>query len=957
MDARLKVLLGIAAFAGLAIALGTAPPVSATGGLARATRSAALRLPPVHLKDVAVANLSGTTTLESGGTVTFDVTLDADPGGTVTVDLDSSDTTEGEVSPPQMTFDSTNWSTSQQATVTGQDDTVYDGDVAYTITLTPDSGAGAAVDLTNLDDDPKPTVSFTSGSQSQPEGAAAMTVTAQLSAAAGLDVTVPYTVGGTAVDPADYTIDPSPLVIPAGNTTGAITISVVEDALDEAYETVVVTMGAPVNADPGTTTEHTATIEDNDPQPSISINDLPEIAEGGSGTTIASFEVNLSSASGLTVTVQYATSEGTAIEPEDFTHTTGTLTFAPGDISETISVPIVGDMIDEGSSETFLVNLSNASNASIADAQGVGTIIDDDNPPSITINDVTVTEGNSGTNTAVFPVNLSAASGLTITVDYATAEGTATEPEDYTYTAGTLIFTPGDTTENISVPIVGDTIDEGASEAFTVVLTSPANATISKGTGTGTINDNDPAPTVDFDLASQGANEGSGSMSVLLELSNPSKFTVEVPFTESGTAQLSTDYTIDPSPVSFVPGSTQALITINLLNDFSAEPDETVVVTMGTPVNANPGTITEHTATILNDDFPGLTPLTSGGDPLASLLTSEGGLSPSFTVQLDTQPAGNVVIDVASSNDKEGVVSPGSLTFTASDWDIPQTVTVTGVDDFTADGDVNYSVTLAVDDAATADPNYDALADIVVPAVNSDNDIPGYTVLPTGDSTSEGETSVHIDILLKTRPQETVTLDFSIDKPAEATLSMTQLVVDPDDWFVDTPYRLTVTGKDDPDPQPDITYHITITPNSGDNDYNKMEPNKKSKVITLTNRDAPTITWELPVGDEGQYVIDNLVPIRLRVKSVGAEPIGVVTFYYWDPDGMVYVPIGEDSTPPYEAYLVNIDDLRLAEWTQVFARAYSPDPPGPELPTFSTQERILIFRRDEFYRNYMPLIN
>jgi hypothetical protein len=434
-------------------------------------------------------------------------------------------------------------------------------------------------------------------------------------------------------------------------------------------------------------------------------------------------------------------------------------------------------------------------------------------------------------------------------------------------------------------------------------------------------------------------------------------FTVEVPFTITGTANINIDYTITPSPVTIVPGSTQTLITINLLDDFSAEPDETVVLTMDPPVNGNEGTTNVHTATILNDDFPGMTPLTLGGDPLASLLTTEGGLSQPFTVQLDTQPSGNVVIDVTSSDDTEGVVSPVSLTFTSGNWAAPQQVTVTGVDDFTADDDVSYTVTLAVNDAATADPNYDALANIVIPAVNSDNDIPGYTVLPTGDETSEGETSVHIDILLKTKPKETVTLNFSIDKPAEATLSMTELFVDPDDWKVDTPYRLTVTGKDDPTPQPDITYHVTITPDSTDLDYNKMEPNKKSKVITLTNRDAPTITWELPVGDEEFLIIDNLVPIQLRVKSVGAEPIDFVSFYYWDPDVKVYVPIGEDSTPPYEAYLVNIDDLRLADFTQVFARAYAPDPPGLELPTFSTQKRILIFRRDEFYRNYMPLVN
>lgn len=962
MNARLKSFIRIAVFAGLAVALGIALPASATGSLERSKPSAALRLPPIQIKSVVVANQSGTTTDEAGGTVTFDVTLDADPGAEVTVDLISSDITEGQVSPSQMTFNATNWSTPQSATVTGQDDPVYDGDVAYTITLTPSAGDAAVVDLTNLDDDPMPTVSFTLPDQIQPEGSGAMAVTAELSGPAGLDVTVPYTVGGTAGNPDDYTIAPSPLVIPAGATTGDIVITAVDDPLDEEDETVVVTMGTPTNADLGATSEHTATIQDDDDPPAISIDEVLPFPEGSSGgTTSATFTVTLSAASGLPITVDYDTQEGTATQPEDFTYTSGTLTFLPGDTQEEISVPIVGDSIDEDgftpSPETFSVLLSNNSpNSSISDGLSVGSIADDDDPPSITVNDISITEGDSGASTAVFSVTLSNPSSLEVTVDYETVEGTAVEPEDFTSTSGTLTFTPDDTIQTISVPIIGDEVHEDL-EDFTVELSNETNASIFIGVGNGEINDNDPVPEVNFDLATQSANEGSGAMSVLLELSNPSIYTVEVPFTITGSAAQYDDYNITSSPVSIVPGSTQALISINLLNDFSAEPDETVILTMGKPDNGVKGGTNIHTATILNDDFPGMTPLTLGGDPLASLLTSEGGLSQSFTLQLDTLPSGDVVIAVASSDATEGAVSPSSLTFTSGNWAVPQQITVTGVNDFTADDDQNYTVTLSIDDAATADPNYDALADIVIPAVNSDNDIPGYTVLPTGDATSEGETSVHIDILIKTRPQEPVTLTFSINKPAEATLDKTQLVVDPDDWIVDTPYRLTVTGVDDPVAQPDITYKVTITPSSADTDYNQMEPDEKSKVITLTNRDAPTIEWVLPVGDEGIHIVDDLVPIRLRVKSVGNEPIDLVTFYYWDPEGMVYIPIGEDSTPPYEAYLVNIKDLPLADWTQVFARAYAPDPPGEELPTFSTQVRILIFRRDEFYRNFIPLVN
>jgi large repetitive protein len=113
---------------------------------------------------------------------------------------------------------------------------------------------------------------------------------------------------------------------------------------------------------------------------------------------------------------------------------------------------LVGDLLDEVN-ETFFVNLSSATNATIADNQGVGTITDDDATPSLTINDVTVTEGNTGSTNATFTVTLSAASGQAVTVDFATANNTALAPGDYTAASGTLTFAAGETTKTITVSV------------------------------------------------------------------------------------------------------------------------------------------------------------------------------------------------------------------------------------------------------------------------------------------------------------------------------------------------------------------------------------------------------------------------------------------------------------------------------------------------------------------------
>ena len=135
---------------------------------------------------------------------------------------------------------------------------------------------------------------------------------------------------------------------------------------------------------------------------------------------------------------------------------------------------VTGDTLDENS-ETFVVDLSTPTNATLADSQGQATITDDDGP-TIAIGDATVTEGNTGSVNAVFTVTLSASSPQEVTVAYATANGPvsggATQPADYTAASGTLTFAASETSKEITVQVVGDTIDE-VDETFFVNLTVP----------------------------------------------------------------------------------------------------------------------------------------------------------------------------------------------------------------------------------------------------------------------------------------------------------------------------------------------------------------------------------------------------------------------------------------------------------------------------------------------------
>ncbi len=235
-------------------------------------------------------------------------------------------------------------------------------------------------------------------------------------------------------------------------------------------------------------------------RPDITINDVT-VTEGDSGTINASFTVTLSASSTQTVTVAYATADGTATAGADYQSNSGTLTFNPGVTTQPVTVLVNGDTLDEVN-ETFFVNLSNATNAAILDPQGLGTITDNDPKPSLSINDLpNITEGDSGTSTATFTVRLSAASGQTVTVNYATADGTATAGSDYVATNGTLTFNPGDTTKSIAVTINGDTSVE-PDETFIVNLSSvSATATISDSQGQGTIKNDDVAPSADLSIS------------------------------------------------------------------------------------------------------------------------------------------------------------------------------------------------------------------------------------------------------------------------------------------------------------------------------------------------------------------------------------------------------------------------------------------------------------------------
>ena len=245
--------------------------------------------------------------------------------------------------------------------------------------------------------------------------------------------------------------------------------------------------------------EGKTTVEANTTDPSLSVNDVA-VLEGNTATRNLVFTVKLSKANTRRITtVKYATANGSATAGSDYAAVAGTLSFPKGSTTQTVAVAVIGDTAVEFD-ETFALKLSSPANATLADASGVGTISNDDSPPlvidssALSVNDVAIAEGNSGTSNLVFTVELSQAdSSRIVTVNYASANASATAGSDYAAVSGTLSFPIGSTTQTLAVAVNGDTAYE-ADETFTLNLSNPLNATLADASAVGTLSNDDVPP-------------------------------------------------------------------------------------------------------------------------------------------------------------------------------------------------------------------------------------------------------------------------------------------------------------------------------------------------------------------------------------------------------------------------------------------------------------------------------
>jgi hypothetical protein len=469
---------------------------------------------------------------------------------------------------------------------------------------TPKPPSTPTVILRRLDKSPEETET------SESEGVGTVVLVAELNVATSSQVTVPFNVTGTAENGVDYTITSSPVVIPPGLPNARIEINIIDDAVDEYDETIVVTMEDPVNADKGEPFQHRLTIVDNDDPPSVYFSPASQNGDedGGAMTVLA----QLSAFSAKNITVPFGVS-GTAVDGEDFTVSAGPLSFPAGSVETTILITVNDDIVDEDDETVVLTLLA----PPLDPIDGLpNVILGSPNPHEATIvdNDTAVLsftwesqEIEETSPSAPIQVQLSTPSSKDVTVRFhVDGSSTATEggdDDDYDLMGSPIVIPKGDTTAEIDLTPKSDGLQE-ESESVVVVLDPPTNAELgTPNVHTAWITDTPlELPTIFFTKSNQSGSEDAGKMNVVVQLSHAWIQEVRASISVGGSASQGADYTISTTQVNIPAGGKNVTIALNIVNDIVNEFDETIILSLGSPVHAKVGSPSQHTATILDND-------------------------------------------------------------------------------------------------------------------------------------------------------------------------------------------------------------------------------------------------------------------------------------------------------------------------------------------------------------------
>ncbi|QDV83430.1 Calx-beta domain-containing protein [Planctomycetes bacterium TBK1r] len=884
------------------------------------------------------------------GTTIFDfiVTLDSEVDTVFNVDVATADgtATSGEdyvASSTTLAFSGSAGETQTFSVAVSGDNTV-ELDENFLVTLSNVTGVGVtladaqATGTINNDDSASLSigdVAITEGDS----GTTDVTFTVTLDSAVDTGLSVDFaTADGTATTgDGDYVATSGTLNFTGtAGETQTINVTINGDTKVELNEAFVVDLSNLAASGRNVTVsdaQATGTIS-NDDSASLSIGDVA-ITEGDSGTTDVTFTVTLDSAVDTGLSVDFTTADGTATTGDgDYVATSGTLNFTgTAGETQTINVTINGDAKVE-LNEAFVVDLSNLAasgrNVTVTDAQATGTINNDDSA-SLSIGDVAITEGDSGTTDLTFTVTLDSAVDTGLSVDFATADGTATTGDgDYVATSGTLNFTgTAGETQSINVTINGDTKVE-LNEAFVVDLSNLAasgrNVTVSDAQATGTINNDDGASLSIADVTQSEGAEGTTIFDFIVTLDSEvdTVFNVDVA-TADGTATSGEDYVASSTTLAFSgsAGETQTF-SVAVSGDNTVELDENFLVTLSNVTGVGVTLAdAQATGTINNDDSASL----SIGD-VAITEGDSGTTDVTFTVTLDSAVDTGLSVDFATADgtattgDGDYVATSGTLNFTGTAGET-QTINVTINGDTKVE--LNEAFVVDLSNLAASGRNVtvsDAQATGTISNDDSASLSIGDVAITEGDS---GTTDLTFTVTLDSAVDTGLSVDFATADGTATTGDGDYVASSGTLNFTGTAgetQTINVTINGDTKVELNETFVVELANLSASNRTVLIRDNQR--IATINNDDRPTVSVAVApneVAENGDSPLiytfsrdDASLPLTIGYGISGTATLGVD--FSGSHDGLLSLAAGQFQTT-IEVWPVDDELVEFSETVQL----------------------------------------
>ena len=777
----------------------------------------------------------------------YTVALDTQPTGAVTVTPTSGDTGAATVSPRALTFTPDNWNTPQRVAVTGvQDDDTADETVtvSHAVSGADYDGVPAGAVTVMVEDDDTQGLTIAPAEVSVDEGAeAAQAYTVALDTQPTGAVTVTPTSGDTGA----ATVSPRVLTFTPGNwnTPQRVAVTGVRDD-DTTDETVTVShavSGADYDGVPAGAV--TVTVADDDTQGLTIAPAEVSVDEGAEAAQAYTVALDTQPTGAVTVTPTSGDTGAATVSPR-------VLTFTPGNWNTPQRVAVTGVRDDDTTDET--VTVSHAVSGADYDGVPAGVVtvtVADDDTQGLTIApaEVSVDEGAEAAQAYTVALDTQPTGAVTVTPTSGDTGAATVSPR-------ALTFTPDNWNTPQRVAVTGVRDDDTADETVTVshAVSGADYDGVPAGTVTVTVADDDTqgltiAPAeVSVD---EGA-EAAQAYTVALDTQPTGAVTVTPTSGDTGAA------TVSPRALTFTPGNwntPQRVAVTGVRDDDTA--DETVIVShavSGADYDGVPAGVV--TVTVADDDTQGLTIAP------AEVSVDEGAeAAQAYTVALDTQPTGAVTVTPTSGDTGAATVSPRALTFTPDNWNTPQRVAVTGVqDDDTTDETVTVS-------HAVSGADYDGVPAGAVTVTVADDDTQGLTIAPAEVSVDEGaEAAQAYTVALDTQPTGAVTVTPTSGDTGAATVSPRALTFTPDNW--NTPQRVAVTGVQDDDTADET---VTVSHAVSGADYDGVPAGAVTVMVEDDDTQGLTIAPAEVSVDEGAEAA------QAYTVALDTQPTGAVT--------------------------------------------------------------------------------